>query len=1183
MSRLNFRNFSLLFALLISSSLILMQRNIGLTSDGTYIDRCFVKNNDFEPDFIKFWKAHKYNRSANKIYFSIDIGLGTPEPPIDSDEFVLHSFYEKEINKEIDRINNDRIGELLSEVEDGPVPKLSEWKVTIDEEGKVTVNVPTRLVVRSDYFRSLAKEKPASLVYLNCKFEQSQTSTGSVSRPIPSDEQLSAREPRPDDTLWWLLDFSEEAVSPTEVHIFAEVVWNSDYDALRVCFNGTNCQETSATSLDYYWDVTGLASGEHILSIQYRQLSDNGDWGQALLLEIPYQVENTPIQNPYPWLLEFSSAENLPLGYDFHVLVDDSGDFSSFRICFDGINCQETATTELYYSWDTFGWLDGIHQVSVEYRRISDSDWNTALKYETDFYLSEIRGTYAPCGIVENNAGATLTSGSDCIGILDDIGDLMPVHWENRPNLQVCTYGMDAWVYDGTKDNNGNFNGIAKVVADGNCKLVGSNVSSVDLRDSPASALPLPDEPFAIDSNTLVSFSFNDNVIANAGDNGTLLGSAGFTSGVFDSAISVPSGDGSGITLPPIDLGCSFTIDTWIALYPDSNGGRIISQLGGGTNSGSNKLLVSIDNGGRPIWEQWTDTGSVSMTSFVEIPKDGTWHYLNLQYDCVSQTAIMYLDNIETGTLNAAGTMPGGSTTLEFGMGEGIYSCNCMIDETRIRAGIHPPESGNPTSSVMDIFYSNPETGEVTASLAWENTGYEGHKLDWGDGSLFTLQGENGSEQLTHFYPPGTYTTQLEVTGKNNVTRVISDTFVIPSFGCGDVVSSQGIMFYSYINCSTAGSIDRLQLDDSGSYNLADFGLDDSLSSIHIPQDNVMSVRLFKDANWLGESVCITSDIWSLVSVTWPDGSPMNDSISSVEIFYNADCSEIPVTPTPSVTPAPTSTPTSTPTPVPSDFVVYMSTSLGYEAIFKADIDGTGATHIAGDGSGNWKHASKPMVSPDGNLIAYECHNGQRRLCVMGSDGNNKQELYTYVHHTQWTWIGNSTLLFIGTDNIARTIQSDGSNLQTVTGWPSGYRPGGWCTTNNLVVATFNGGNDNVYTLAPDGSNIIQLTTHGGRDAHPDWNRDCTQITFQSDRSGKTEIYIMDANGSNQTQVTFTPGNEVSIYPTFSANGLTLLFSTSRWSSTGGYWEIATMDIDDSNLFNVTNSSAPEQWSDWGP
>lgn len=62
----------------------------------------------------------------------------------------------------------------------------------------------------------------------------------------------------------------------------------------------------------------------------------------------------------------------------------------------------------------------------------------------------------------------------------------------------------------------------------------------------------------------------------------------------------------------------------------------------------------------------------------------------------------------------------------------------------------------------------------------------------------------------------------------------------------------------------------------------------DQISSIHISES--LSAKVHRDQYLSGENMCITSDMWDLSQHSWPNGSPMNDSISSAEVFVNDSC-----------------------------------------------------------------------------------------------------------------------------------------------------------------------------------------------------------------------------------------------------------------------------------------------------
>ena len=64
--------------------------------------------------------------------------------------------------------------------------------------------------------------------------------------------------------------------------------------------------------------------------------------------------------------------------------------------------------------------------------------------------------------------------------------------------------------------------------------------------------------------------------------------------------------------------------------------------------------------------------------------------------------------------------------------------------------------------------------------------------------------------------------------------------------------------------------------------------------------------------------------------------------------------------------------------------------------------------------------------------------------------------------------------------------------------------------------------NYEVYMMDADGSNQRNLTHHPAFDGFPNWSPDGSQIAFVSDRDnrGEPNIYVMDADGGNVTQIT---------------------------------------------------------------
>ncbi len=69
-------------------------------------------------------------------------------------------------------------------------------------------------------------------------------------------------------------------------------------------------------------------------------------------------------------------------------------------------------------------------------------------------------------------------------------------------------------------------------------------------------------------------------------------------------------------------------------------------------------------------------------------------------------------------------------------------------------------------------------------------------------------------------------------------------------------------------------------------------------------------------------------------------------------------------------------------------------------------------------------------------------------------------------------------------------------------------------------------GNWEIYVMDADGSNATNLTNNSALDGYPVWSPDGTKIVFLSDRDDNVEIYVMDADGSNPTNLTNNPAED---------------------------------------------------------
>lgn len=108
-------------------------------------------------------------------------------------------------------------------------------------------------------------------------------------------------------------------------------------------------------------------------------------------------------------------------------------------------------------------------------------------------------------------------------------------------------------------------------------------------------------------------------------------------------------------------------------------------------------------------------------------------------------------------------------------------------------------------------------------------------------------------------------------------------------------------------------------------------------------------------------------------------------------------------------------------------------------------------------------------------------------------------------------------------------------------------------------------------------STLVRLTNNSAMDHRPVWSPDGRTIAFSSNRDGKNEIYVMDADGSNVRRLTSNLADDVN--PMWSPDGQKISFDSER----DGNREIYVMDADGGNQIRLTKSNAVDSTSAWSP
>jgi TolB protein len=108
-------------------------------------------------------------------------------------------------------------------------------------------------------------------------------------------------------------------------------------------------------------------------------------------------------------------------------------------------------------------------------------------------------------------------------------------------------------------------------------------------------------------------------------------------------------------------------------------------------------------------------------------------------------------------------------------------------------------------------------------------------------------------------------------------------------------------------------------------------------------------------------------------------------------------------------------------------------------------------------------------------------------------------------------------------------MDRDGSNLRRITYEGDYFGSPAWSPKGDRIAfaAMDEGNNMNICTISPDGKDMAKLTTGMGSNESPSWSPDSRHIVFMSTRTGGAEIFMMNADGSNQKRISFSGGNSM--------------------------------------------------------